>query len=137
MKTRTQALFLTLALPALMLAGCGGNADLDACRARADAFMQAMARGDFNGAYELCDPAALNFDGLRTTRNAAANDAVFENFRGLRHGSGGHERATAGFREIQLPPAEVSGAPGYRLHFAFRHYDEGWRIIGFRIERPD
>ena len=128
---------LILLLAALTLTACGSAADLKACRQVADDFMTNLSRRDFNGAYALCDPLALDQDVLFKIGNNPDYDDLLDNFKGLKHGDGGQALDGATQPEVRLAPATPTGHEHYRVHFAFRKLDTGWKVIGFQITKVE
>jgi hypothetical protein len=125
---------LLLFLPA----GCGSPAHLESCRDKAEQFMERLAKGDFNGAYELCDPDMIGPDGLRKIANSDKNRPVLDDYKGLEHGEGGQETRDANDEivEIRLAPVKFKGHDGFVGHFAFRLESGAWKITGFQIDAP-
>jgi hypothetical protein len=120
----------------LILAACGSPAQLESCRSTADIFMERLAKGDHNGAYELCDPNALSIETLRKIANNPKFDTVMNDFKGLEHGDGGQKEEKGEVLEIRLAPAKFKEHEGYTVHFAFRHHPGEWKIIAFQIDAP-
>jgi hypothetical protein len=123
-----------ISLTVLLLAGCADAFDLNATRNVSERFMEKLARGDINGAYELCDPNALSRDTLDDIANKAEYANLYRKFKGLDHGEGGQKDTSGAYTDVRLSPAKIRGEDGWIAHFALRKYDEGWKIIGFRIE---
>lgn len=119
----------------LLLAGCSAALDLPATRNTAERFMERMARGDMNGAYDLCDPNSVTLDTLQRIANNPDYADVFRNYKGLSHGDGGKHEKREAFTDVRLSPAEILGEPGWVAHFALRRYDEGWQVMAFSIEK--
>ena len=119
-----------------LLAGCGSPAQLESCRSTADLFMERMAKGDFNGAYELCDPDSLTLDNLRAIANNSKFNAVMNDYKGIEHGEGGQKDERGDALEIRLAPAAFKGHEGYVAHFAFRQHPGHWKLIAFKIDTP-
>jgi hypothetical protein len=124
---------IPLVLCALLLASCGGGLDLNSCKDISDLFMERMAKGDIRGAYDLCEPTALNYDALEDIANNPENKAVFNDYKGLEFGEGGQKTDKGEVTEIRLAPATPIGHKGFAAHFAFRKDDKGWKIIGFML----
>ena len=118
-----------------LLASCGPGAELTSCRSTADIFMERLAKGDQVGAYELCDENALSMAALQAIATNPDYYPVFDNFQGLEHGEGGQKEDRDGKAEVRLAPAVPKGHTDFVAHFAFRQETEGWRIIGFKLER--
>jgi hypothetical protein len=135
METAMKKWTFCLLLP-FLLAGCGSPAQLESCRSTADIFMERLAKGDFNGAYELCDPDSLTLDNLRTIANNPKFDAVMSDYKGFSHGDGGQKEERGDVLEIRLAPAQFKGHEGYVAHFAFRHHPGTWKLIAFKIDTP-
>ena len=117
----------------LLLPSCGGGLDLNSCQDVAGLFMERMAKGDVRGAYDLCDPSALNYDTLQAITNNPANDPVWNDYKGLEFGEGGQKTDKGEVTEIRLAPATPTGHNDFVVHFAFRKGDKGWKIIGFLL----
>jgi len=126
----------TIPILLLLAAGCGSPAQLESCRSTADLFLERLAKGDHNGAYELCDPDSLTLDNLREISNNPDFDPVLQDYKGISHGDGGQKEERGDVMEIRLAPATFKGKEGYTAHFAFRHHPGAWKIIGFKIETP-
>jgi hypothetical protein len=123
----TIALSLVLVL---LLSGCGAYADMNDCRKLADDFAARLSKGDYLGAYEMCDPDALNHDTLQRIVNE--NPGAFDNFAGIEHGEGGNLQEKGDVRELRLAPANLG--PKHVVHFMFRDEGQGWKVVGFRLE---
>jgi hypothetical protein len=121
----------------VLLAACG-SAEVKNVQSQGDLFLSRLAKGDFNGAFELCDPDAVSHDALRAIRNNAEYDEVFDDYRGLRFSEGANATRNDDREivEIRLAPAEFKGHKGWYAHFAFRRQAGKWWIIAFKIERP-
>lgn len=121
----------------LLLSACG-SAEVKNVQSQADLFMERLSRGDFNGAFELCDADAVSLDALRALGNNPAYDPVLNDFQGLSYEEGA--QATRNEQneifELRLPPASFKGHDGWVAHFAFRKEGGKWLIIGFKIEGP-
>lgn len=128
---------LMLVLVAFMLSSCGAAADLNSCRKVADDFMARLAKRDFNGAYALCDPMALDQDVLFKIGNSPAYETLLDNYKGLNHGDGGQLLDGSSPPEVRLAPATPDGHDGFRVHFAFRKLDTGWKVIAFQIVKAE
>jgi hypothetical protein len=126
---------LPFLLLSLLLAGCGPGAELASCRDVADLFMERLTKGDHLGAYELCEPEALSMSNLKTIANNPDFDPVMNDYKGLEHGEGGQKEDKEKGAEVRLAPATPTGHEDFAVLFAFRQKTEGWRIIGFKIER--
>ncbi len=128
---------MTVSLLALALCACSDISsafDLNATRNTADQFMQRLAKGDINGAYEMCDHDALSRDTLDRIANNADYAEMFRNYKGLEHGKGGERKPGTEFVDVTLAPATVLGEKGWQAQFALRKQDEGWKIIAFQIK---
>ena len=129
---RISRLFPLLVL-VLLCSSCGAGHELKSCQDTANRFMELMARGDVRGAYGLCEPSVLNYDGLQDITNNPKNDPVWNDYKGLDFGEGGQKTENNAVAEIRLAPATPTGHDTYVTHFAFRQTDQGWRIIGFKL----
>jgi hypothetical protein len=128
---------MTVSLLALALCACSDISsafDLNATRNTADQFMGKLAKGDVNGAYEMCDHDALSRDTLDRIANNARYSELFRKYEGLEHGDGGERKPGAEFVDVTLAPAKVLGEKGWQAQFALRKKDEGWKIIAFQIK---
>ena len=121
----------------LLLTACG-SMEVKNVQSQADRFMERLARGDFNGAFELCDADAVSLDNLQTIGNNADYDVVLNDFQGFEHHEGAQATKDADGKiiELRLAPAKFKGHPGWVAHFAFRKENDRWQIIGFMIEGP-
>ncbi|MBZ0135939.1 MAG: hypothetical protein K8I27_06160 [Planctomycetes bacterium] len=121
----------------LLLAACG-SAEVKNVQSQADIFMERLSRGDFNGAFELCDADAVSLDTLRTIGNNPEYDPVMQDFQGFEHDEGAQSKKDDQGRifELRLAPARFKGHAGWVAHFAFRRENDNWLIIGFKIEGP-
>lgn len=119
----------------LLLGGCGDAMELGTCRDLADEYMEKFAKGDYRGAYEMCDTDTLNYDDLTKTANAEENQELLNDYRGLQHGDGGQKRELENATQIRLAPAAPVGHDDYRVHFAFREIAGEWKIVAFVIEK--
>ncbi len=128
---------LGIFLLALLVSGCADALHLTATRNTADLFMAKVARGDINGAWEMCDPAALSRETLERVAYHERYADLFRNYSGLNHGDGGQKTEGEAFTDVRLAPAAVEGAPGWIANFVLRKTDADWKIIAFEIRRQD
>ncbi|MCZ7604594.1 MAG: hypothetical protein M5U25_00690 [Planctomycetota bacterium] len=121
----------------LLLSACG-SAEVKNVQSQADLFMERLSRGDFNGAFELCDADAVSLDALRAIGSNTANDAVLNDFQGLAFEEGAQAARNENneITELRLAPARLKGHDGWVAHFAFRKEGGKWLIIGFKLEGP-
>lgn len=121
----------------LFLAACG-SMEVKNVQSQADLFMERLTKGDFNGAYELCDADAVSLDNLQNIGNNSEYDTVLNNFKGFKHDEGAQAKKDADGRiiELRLAPAHFKGHEDWVAHFAFRKENDNWLIIGFKIESP-
>lgn len=124
---------LPLMLLPLLLSSCGLGAELNSCKDTANRFMELMAKADARGAYELCEPSALNYDSLQEIINNPDNRPVWNDYQGLEFGDGGQKTEKDNAVEIRLAPATPKGHDQFEVHFAFRKTEKGWRVIGFLL----
>lgn len=129
---KTTPLFLLL-----LLAACG-SMEVKNVQSQADLFMERLAKGDFNGAYALCDADAVSLDNLQNIGNNPEYDKVLNDFQGFDHHEGAQatKDADGKITELRLAPAKFKGHDGWVAHFAFRKENDDWLIIGFKIEGP-
>jgi hypothetical protein len=120
----------------LAVPGCSKAADMSVCRGLANQFMNKLARGDLAGAYDMCDPNVISYDGLLAIRNNPDLDDLWDHYTSLVHGDGGQLSTEGAFRELRLAPATVRDKPGFVVHIRFRLYDEGWRVMAFQVDPP-
>jgi hypothetical protein len=132
-----RVLKLTALLLLLLTAACG-SAEVKNVQSQADLFMERLSRGDFNGAFELCDADAVSLDALRGIGNNPANDVVLNDFQGLLYEEGAQAARNEinEITELRLAPARLKGHEGWRAHYAFRKQGDKWLIIGFKLEGP-
>lgn len=127
---------LPLLLIFLLLGGCAEAVELSQCRKIADDFMTKLAKRDFNGAAELCDPMAIDPESLTRIANDERNAPLLDDYQGLNHGDGGQKQDKDGTVEVRLAPATPNGHSDFRVNFAFREIDGEFKIIGFAIDKP-
>ena len=126
---------LPLLLIILLMSGCAEAVELSQCRNLADQFMSKLAKRDFAGASELCDPMAIDHDTLTRIANDEKNAPVLDDYQGLEHGDGGQKVEKDETVEVRLAPATPTGHEDYRVNFAFRKIDGEFKLIGFAIEK--
>lgn len=124
-----------LAISVLLLAGCSAGLNLPGSRGFADQFMEKLAKGDINGAWEMCDENQLSRDTLERIANNPDFAELFRDYKGLEHGQGGQFTAGDNFDEILLSPATLKGKPGWQVRFGLRKYPDGYKVMAFQIEK--
>ncbi|MCB9933461.1 MAG: hypothetical protein H6841_08575 [Planctomycetes bacterium] len=125
-------------LPLVLLFAACGSAEVKNVQSQADLFMERLSRGDFNGAFELCDADAVSKDALQSIGNNPAYDPVLNDFQGLVHQEGAQATRNDANEiiELRLPPTRFRGHDGWLAHFKFRKENGAWLIIGFKLEGP-
>ncbi|MBX3459887.1 MAG: hypothetical protein KF696_07965 [Planctomycetes bacterium] len=124
-----------LLLISVLLAGCSAGMNLPGSRGFADQFMEKLAKGDINGAWEMCDHNQLSRDTLDRIANNPEFTELFRGYKGLEHGQGGNFSSHDGFDEVLLSPAKLKGQPEWQVRFGLRKYPDGYKVMAFQIER--
>ena len=121
----------------LLLAGCAsGAADLADCESVATKFMDTMAQGNPNGALEYCDLTYVQGSHVTAKWKDESLAEFWDNYDGLEF-TGKGARTETGEELLKLESAAVNGNPGFTVDIVCAKTKDGWKVRGFKINRPD